>query len=133
MRKILTILAGLLLMGSLSSCLNLNKERNYTLDYNYSVSIQDQDAQKEAVEFIDSHFIGSKKKAYFGKLHDVAEQAGVYFLECVTEQEVKDFFYSRIQDEKDYVLLEGFLSSEVGNCWIGTKAWQWSDKAKQNN
>jgi hypothetical protein len=129
MRKILTILAGLLFLVSLSSCINLNKEMNFTQNYTYAVKLQDKDAEKEVVDFIESYFMnGSKRPSYFGKIHDVTEKAGLYFQECVTAPEVTNYFSSCIQDEKDYIVLESYISSEHGDCWVGTWSWQWSNK-----
>ena len=42
MRRLIVILAaGLVLLGSLTSCMKLDKEMDYTFGYNYNVNIND--------------------------------------------------------------------------------------------
>jgi hypothetical protein len=129
MRKILTILTGLIALVSLSSCSGLDKEMNYTFGYNYAISIADSDAQQEVADFIESYFKTTERQpSYYGKLHDVFEQATVFFEKTVTASEVTEYFYNRIQAETDVIALEGYISSDNGPCWIGTWVWKWSDR-----
>lgn len=132
MRRIFTLLAaGLVLLGTLTSCMKLNKEMNYTFGYNYTVNIEDPDIQKEVVEFIDSRFLnGNLRPTYYGKLHDVAIPAGEFFVEVINAPDLTEYFLSKLKPgSKEYVVLEGYLSGEYGDCWIGTKAWQWPQEA----
>ncbi len=135
MRKIITILAtGLVLLSSLTSCMKLNKEMDFTFGYNYTVSIEDPVIQQEVVDFIENTFIngsGSMRPTYHGKLHDVAELAGDFFAkEVMNSYELMEYFFSKLKmGSKEYVTLEGHLSGQYGDCWIGTKTWQWSEEA----
>ena len=132
MRKILTILAGLLILGSLSSCVNLNKEMNYTLKYNYEVSIEDPVIKQEVIDYIESTFVkGTMNPTYFARLHDAAEQAVQYFQKEVLNSSVfQEYFYSHLKEgTKEYVVIEAVLTGDYGDCWIGTKVWQWSSES----
>lgn len=133
MRRLIAIFAaGLVLLGSLTSCMKLNKEMDYTLGYNYNVNIEDPDIQKEVVDFIESYFInGSMRPTYYGKLHDVAEQATDFFeKEVLNSYDLTEYFFSKLKmGSKEYVFLEGYLSGKYGDCWVGTKVWQWSEEA----
>lgn len=130
MRRLLTILtAGLLLLVSLSSCSKLNKEMDYTFGYHYAAYIANETDRKAVEDFIESYFLNSDKKpVYYGKLNDVVGKAGEFFMQTVTAPEVGEFFYSKIQDEKDIIAVEGYVSSQYGDCWIGTWTWKWADK-----
>ena len=130
MRKFLTILtAGLLLLASLTSCSKLNQDLQYTVGYNYGLHFADETVEKEVEDYIESTFLTTKMRpSYYGKIHDVAVEACEFFKGVLADEEISEYFYSKIQDADDYVIIECYIRSEYGDCWIGTRKWRWDEK-----
>ena len=128
MRKFLTILAaGLLLLASFTSCSKLNKDTNFTVGYSYGLHFADKTVENEVEEYIKNTFLTTAMQpTYYGKIHDAATQAAEFFKGVVANPEITEYFDSKIQDENDYVVIECYIRSEYGDCWIGTRTWKWS-------
>ncbi|MCR5570837.1 MAG: hypothetical protein K6F42_01160 [Bacteroidales bacterium] len=128
MQRLITLLTSCaVVLGALTSC-NLDKDYTFTYSNETVISIEDETDKKAVEDYMKASFTDQKNTpTYFGKYHDAQAKFIQIFLE--EEKKVdKDFIYSHLKGEKDFVRFIGRMKYKDGDDWVGYITWSSKDE-----